>query len=71
VLAYPPELLILSGDRDVTNSRADLVQHHPALKAFKGAVAWTKLTPLLCPGPWSADAVETFATLGTKARTPS
>jgi iron complex transport system substrate-binding protein len=67
VLANPPGLLILSGDRKVTNSRADLVPHHPALKAFKGTIAWAKLTPLLCPGPWSADAVETFAALGAKA----
>ena len=68
VLANPPELLILSGDKYVTNSRADLVPHHPALKAFKGTTAWAKLTPLLCPGPWSADAVETFSALGAKAR---
>ena len=67
VLANPPELLILSGDKYVTNSRADLVLHHPALRAFKGTVAWAELTPLLCPGPWSADAVETFAVLGAKA----
>ena len=71
VLAYPPELLILSGDRHATNSRADLVPHHPALEAFKGITAWAKLTPLLCPGPWSADAVETFAALGAKARARS
>ena len=68
VLANPPELLILSGDKYVTNSRADLVPHHPALRAFKGTTAWAKLTPLLCPGPWSADAVETFSALGAKAR---
>jgi len=68
VLANPPELLILSGDRAVTNSRADLVPHHPALKAYKGTTAWAKLTPLLCPGPWSADAVETFAVLSARAR---
>jgi len=68
VLANPPELLILSGDESVTNSRADLVQHHPALKAFKGTTAWAKLTPLLCPGPWSADAAETFVALGPRAR---
>ena len=68
VLANPPELLILSGDKSVTNSRADLVQHHPALKAFKDTTEWARLTPLLCPGPWSADAVETFSTLGAKAR---
>jgi iron complex transport system substrate-binding protein len=68
VLADPPELLILSGDRATTNSRADLVQHHPALAALKSTVAWARLTPLLCPGPWSADAAATFAGLGAKAR---
>ena len=68
VLAKPPELLILNGDRTVTNSRADLVPHHPALRAFKGTTAWAKLTPLLCPGPWSADVVDTFSALGAKAR---
>lgn len=71
VLANPPELLILSGDRDARNSRADLVQHHPALAAVRSTVAWAKLTPLLCPGPWSADAAATFAALGTRARTSS
>jgi iron complex transport system substrate-binding protein len=70
VIAAAPELLILSGDRHEQNARADLVQHHPALKALdrRSYVAWTKLTPLLCPGPWSLDAAETFAILGAKAR---
>ncbi|HWA90090.1 MAG TPA: ABC transporter substrate-binding protein [Rhizomicrobium sp.] len=68
ILANPPELLILSGDARAVSSRADLVPHHPALAAFKGTAAWAKLTPLLCPGPWSADAVATFAALGAKAR---
>lgn len=68
VLADPPELLVLSGDRATTNSRADLVQHHPALASVKSTIAWAKLTPLLCPGPWSADAAATFAELGAKAR---
>jgi iron complex transport system substrate-binding protein len=68
VLADPPELLILSGDRATQTSRADLVQHHPALAAIRSTVAWAKLTPLLCPGPWSADAAAIFAGLGAKAR---
>jgi iron complex transport system substrate-binding protein len=68
VIARAPELLILSGDRATPNSRADLVQHHPALAAVKSYVAWTKLTPLLCPGPWSLDAAATFTALGEKAR---
>ena len=35
VIARAPELLILSGERATPNSRADLVQHHPALAAVK------------------------------------
>lgn len=68
VVAHAPELLILSGDPRVRNSRADLVQHHPALAAVKSHVAWAGLTPLLCPGPWSLDAAETFGDLARKAR---
>ncbi len=70
VIARAPELVILSGDRHATNSRADLVQHHPALRALEGRsfMAWTKLTPLLCPGPWSLNAAATFTSLGEKVR---
>lgn len=68
VLARAPELLILSGDRDMRNSRADLVPHHPALAALSSYSAWTRLTPLLCPGPWSVDAAAAFTDLGAKAR---
>jgi len=71
VIARAPELLILSGERATPNSRADLVQHHPALAAVKSHVAWTKLTPLLCPGPWSLDAAATFTALGLETRSPS
>jgi iron complex transport system substrate-binding protein len=68
VITRAPQLLILSGDANAWNSRADMVQHHPALAAFRGYTAWAKLTPLLCPGPWSMDAAETFVRLGAKAR---
>jgi iron complex transport system substrate-binding protein len=70
VIARAPELVILSGDPHEQNARADLVQHHPALRALRGrsVTAWTELTPLLCPGPWSLDAAETFSRLGAKAR---
>jgi len=73
VIARAPELLILSGDVHTQNARADLVQHHPALKALEGRsfTAWARLTPLLCPGPWSVDAVKTFAPLAEKARAMS
>jgi iron complex transport system substrate-binding protein len=70
VIARAPELLILSGDPHAQNARADLVQHHPALKALDGRsyTAWARLTPLLCPGPWSVDAAATFTALGREAR---
>ena len=73
VIAHAPELIILSGNRKAQNSRADLVQHHPALRALEGRsfVAWAQLTPLLCPGPWSLDTAATFTLLGKHARLSS
>ena len=70
VIARAPELVILSGDPREQNGRAYLVQHHPALRALDGraVTGWTQLTPLLCPGPWSLDAAESFLQLGAKAR---
>jgi iron complex transport system substrate-binding protein len=70
VIAAAPQLLIFSGEPHAANSDAVLVQHHPALAALTGHTysAWASLIPLACPGPWSADAAETFAELGAKAR---
>ena len=70
VIAAAPELLIFSGQSGASNSRAVLVQHHPALAALAGRTfsAWTSLTPLGCPGPWSADAAQTFLEFGVQAR---
>lgn len=70
VIVAAPELLVLSGQRHVLDARAALVLHHPALAALAGRTysAWERLLPLLCPGPWSADAATTFAALGAKAR---
>ncbi len=70
VVAAAPELLILIGQRFAPTARADLLLHHPALAALKGktTAAWDPLVPLLCPGPWSAEAAVTFAGLGRKAR---
>ncbi|HXC55157.1 MAG TPA: ABC transporter substrate-binding protein [Rhizomicrobium sp.] len=70
VIAAAPELLILSGREQARNTRADLVLHHPALASLAGRTysAWAPLVPLLCPGPWSAAAAQTFAALGHKAR---
>jgi iron complex transport system substrate-binding protein len=72
VVAHPPELLILSGDPRTANARADLVQHHPALASLsaRAHVAWARLTPLLCAGPWSLDAASTFTRLARAARSP-
>jgi iron complex transport system substrate-binding protein len=69
VIVAAPELLILSGERLQTDARANLVQHHPALASLRHTTtAWEPLLPLLCAGPWSADAATTFAELGRKAR---
>ncbi len=70
VVANPPELLILNGASRSVRSRADLVLHHPALATLPDTVmvARASLTPLLCPGPWSAETVPVFAALGQKAR---
>jgi iron complex transport system substrate-binding protein len=70
VIANPPQLLILNGEREATPTRADLVLRHPALRALPKStlVAHTALTPLLCPGPWSADVAEPLVELGRKAR---
>ncbi len=70
VIAAAPELMILSGARARPTAEADLVLHHPALALLDGRTtsAWEPLLPLLCAGPWSAEAATTFAALGRKAR---
>ena len=70
VVAAAPELLIESGAPGDADSHATLVLHHPALASLKGRTysAWATLLPLSCPGPWSAEAAETFVKLGQKAR---
>jgi iron complex transport system substrate-binding protein len=70
VVAAAPALMILSGERERPTAQADLVLHHPALAALSGrtTVAWERFLPLLCAGPWSADAAVTFARLGRRAR---
>ena len=70
VIAAAPQLLILSGSSPVANTRADLILRHPALAALSGrtAFAYDPLLPLLCPGPWSADAATAFARFGARAR---
>lgn len=68
VIAAHPDLLLLNGE--AARSRADLVLRHPALRALSGRtlIKWVSLTPLLCPGPWSAQVAEPLAELGRKAR---
>ncbi|MBV8977416.1 MAG: ABC transporter substrate-binding protein [Alphaproteobacteria bacterium] len=70
VIAKAPELLILNGNPNAANTRAALVQHHPALAALSGnsKVAWADLVPLLCPGPWSVEIAPILADLGRQAR---
>ena len=70
VIAAAPDLLIYSGHQETADARANLVQHHPALAALDGRTyaTWNPLLPLLCAGPWSADAAPVLAALGQKAR---
>jgi iron complex transport system substrate-binding protein len=70
VIAAAPELLINSGRQSVSDARANLVLHHPALAALDGRTysTWNALLPLLCAGPWSADVAPLFAEMGRKAR---
>jgi len=68
IVATPPELLFLNDSREASPARADMLLGHPALVAMEQhiSVAHLSLTPLLCPGPWSADAAAPFAALGRK-----
>ena len=70
LVAAPPELLLLNGAEKEHPALADLVLSHPALRGLAGyaLVAPVTLTPLLCPGPWSADVVPMLARLGREAR---
>ncbi len=71
VIASAPELLILGGEARSGSARAYTILHHPALAASKGrtVMEFATLTPLLCPGPWSVDAAQTFGDLARKVRT--
>jgi iron complex transport system substrate-binding protein len=70
VIAAAPELLILGGEERSGSARAYMILHHPAFKALKDKtyMEHAVLTPLLCPGPWSLDAAETFGNLARKTR---
>jgi iron complex transport system substrate-binding protein len=70
LVASPPELLILNDAKEASPAEAEAILHHPALAALRRhtLVARLSLTPLLCPGPWSADAAAPLAALGRAAR---
>lgn len=70
MLVATPSLLILNGDHEAAPARADLVLRHPALAtvAARAFVVRTSMTPLLCPGPWSASIAGTLATWARKAQ---
>jgi iron complex transport system substrate-binding protein len=69
VIRAAPLLLVFNRANDRVRSQADLVLQHPALSALAGkiSVAALPLTPLLCPGPWSADVAPALARLGRRA----
>ena len=69
LVAAAPQVLILNAAREGGPARADAVLRHPALAALKdrSLIAQTSLTPLLCPGPWSADVAGEFAGMARKA----
>ena len=69
LIASPPALLILNDAKEASPARADMLLQSPALMAIKGhtTIAHLSLTPLLCPGPWSADAAAPLSALGRAA----
>lgn len=70
VVAAAPDVLILNSSNDGAPAEADAILHHPALAALKGKslIVQASLTPLLCPGPWSADVAGEFADFAQRAR---
>jgi len=70
VVAAAPELVLLGTEAGQSDSRARQVQLHPAFAALKGRshVVWLSTTPLLCPGPWSAQSAIDFAHAANAAR---
>lgn len=69
LVAAAPQVLILNAAREGGPARADAVLSHPALAALKdrAIIAHTSLTPLLCPGPWSADVAGEFVKMAQRA----
>lgn len=69
VVADAPQLIILNAAREGGPARANAILRHPALAALKGRslIRKASLTPLLCPGPWSADAAGEFVRMAHEA----
>ena len=70
VVAAAPQLLILNGGARHAMSQADFVLQHPALRLLdaKTLTLSATLTPLLCPGPWSASVAPALAEMGARVR---
>jgi len=70
VIALAPELLILGGEEKSGSARAYTILHHPAFRALEGrtSMQFAKLTPLMCPGPWSLDSAKPLVALARRAR---
>jgi iron complex transport system substrate-binding protein len=70
VIAASPQILILNDSQEGAPAEAEAILHHPALAALKGKslIVKASLTPLLCPGPWSADVAGEFAGFALQAR---
>lgn len=66
----PPDLLLLSSSDSSRPSLASFTLAHPALTdlARRTVVGRASLTPLYCPGPWSAAVASTLAFWGDRAR---
>jgi iron complex transport system substrate-binding protein len=73
ILAEAPELLVFTGEPGAARSRAQQILEHPALASLgpRTKRTWLTLTPLLCPGPWSALSAEDFARAAREARSRS
>lgn len=70
VVAAAPDILILNNSNDGAPAQAGAILHHPALESLKGKslIVQASLTPLLCPGPWSADVAGEFAAFAQRSR---
>ena len=70
VIGLAPELVILGGEEKSGSARAYTILHHPAFRALEGRthMEFAKLTPLMCPGPWSLDSAKSLVELARRTR---